>query len=88
MLVPMKAALQDVNENARKIINGSAQNLITLGKSIKQILDEYKAQGHEIIINWKEVESWAERPVENQLSEVYTRIYYFVQLLQLYMKGK
>ena len=87
-LVSLKAALQEVNADAKKIINTSAQNLISLGKAIKQMLEEYKANGQEIIINWKEVESWAETPIEEQLAEVYTQIYYLVQLLQLYMKEK
>lgn len=87
-LVTLKNVLNDVNNEAKDIINSSAQNLIILGKSIKQLLDEYKAEGQEIIINWKEVEGWAENPIGEQMSEVYTQIYYLVQLLQLYMKDK
>lgn len=87
-LVTLKKVLIEVNNEAKVIINSSAQNLIILGKSIKQLLDEYKAEGQEIIINWKEIEGWAETPVEEQMSEVYTQIYYLVQLLQLYMKDK
>ncbi len=87
-LVNLKAVLQEVNNEAKKIINTSAQNLISLGKSIKQLLEEYKAGGQEIIINWKEIEGWAETPVDEQMAEVYTQIYYLVQLLQLYSKDK
>jgi len=87
-LMSLKTTLQEVNTNAKKIINTSAQNLIILGKSIKQLLQEHKSEGSEIIINWKEVESWADPPVEEQMAEVYTQIYYLVQLLQLYMKDK
>ena len=84
----MKNVLVEVNDEAKKIINSSAQNLIVLGKSIKQLLEEYKSEGQDIIINWKEIEGWAENPVSEQMSEVYTQIYYLVQLLQLYMKDK
>ena len=87
-LVTLKKVLVEVNNEAKSIINSSAQNLIILGKSIKQLLDEYKAEGQEIIINWKEIEGWAETPIDEQMSEVYTQIYYLVQLLQLYMKDK
>ena len=87
-LVTLKKVLVEVNNEAKSIINSSAQNLIILGKSIKQLLDEYKAEGQEIIINWKEIEGWAEIPIDEQMSEVYTQIYYLVQLLQLYMKDK
>lgn len=82
----LKTVLQEVNADGKKIINASAQNLIVLGKSIKQLLEEYKAEGQEIIINWNEIESWAETPIDEQLTDVYTRIYYLIQLLQLYMK--
>ncbi len=84
----LKNVLVEVNDEAKKIINASAQNLIVLGKNIKQLLEEYKSGGQDIIINWKEIEDWAENPVAEQMSEVYTQIYYLVQLLQLYMKDK
>ncbi len=85
-LATLKKVLQEVNTEARRLINASAQNLIVLGKSIKQLLAEQKAEGDEIIINWKEIEGWAETPIEEQMADAYTRIYYLIQLLQLYMK--
>jgi len=84
----LKNVLVEINNDAKKIINSSAQNLIVLGKNIKMLLEEFKAEGQEIIINWKEVESWADPPIDEQMSEVYTQIYYLVQLLQLCMKDK
>ncbi|MCG8451950.1 MAG: DUF5312 domain-containing protein [Spirochaetales bacterium] len=85
-LINMKAILQDLNNEAKSIINSSAQNMIILGKNIKQLINEYRAGSSEIIINWKEVESWADPPVDAQLVEAYTRIYHMVQLLQLCLK--
>jgi hypothetical protein len=84
----LKNVLIEINDKAKKIINSSAQNLIVLGKNIKMLLEESKAEGQEIIINWKEVESWADPPVVEQMTEVYTQIYYMVQLLQLSMKDR
>ncbi|RKX99022.1 MAG: hypothetical protein DRZ90_00695 [Spirochaetes bacterium] len=88
VLGSLKNVLAEVNDNAKKIINSSAQNLIVLGKNLKILLEEYKAENMEIIINWKEIESWADPPVEEQMAEVYGQIYYLVQLLQLCMKDK
>ena len=82
----LKGVLKEINAQAKKIVNESARNLIALGKSVKQLLDECTAQGQEIIINWKEVEGAAETPLADQMKDVYTRIYYLVQLLQLHMK--
>jgi len=84
----LKNVLVEVNGESKKIINASAQNLIVLGKNLKMLLEEFNAEGQEIIINWKEVESWADPPIAEQMSEVYTQIYYMVQLLQLCMKDK
>lgn len=88
ILGSLKNVLAEVNDNAKKIINSSAQNLIVLGKNIKMLLEEYKAEGQEIIINWNEVEDWADPPIDEQMSEVYTQIYYLVQLMQLCLKDK
>ena len=82
----LKTLLRELNAEAKKLINESARNLILLGKSVKQLLGEYNAQGHEIIINWKEIEAATETPLSDRMQEVYTRIYYLVQLLQLHMK--
>ena len=82
----LKDVLREINAQAKKIINESARNLIVFGKSVKQLLDECTAQGQEIITNWKEVEKVAETPPAEQMKNVYAHIYYFIQLLRLYMK--
>ena len=85
-LINLRTILESVNGDAKKIINASAQNFIQLGKNIRMLMDEYKNNGQEIIINWKEVDSWADPPVYDQMNEIYTKFYYLIQLLQLVMK--
>ena len=81
-----RLVLKEVNDSAAGMINESAQNLIAMGKSLKTILEDYKQEHHELIMNWKEVEGAYEKPVDQYISEVYKKIYYFIQLLQMYMK--
>ncbi|MCF7928813.1 MAG: DUF5312 domain-containing protein [Spirochaetales bacterium] len=81
-----RLVLKEVNDSAAGMINESAQNLITMGKSLKTVLEDYKQEHHELIMNWKEVEGAYEKPVDQYISEVYKKIYYFIQLLQMYMK--
>ena len=84
----LKDALDDVNGKARKIINNSAQSLISLGKYIKNLISEHKEAKSQIIINWKELESVTGNSIDEQLAEVYKKIYYFIQLLQFFVKNK
>ncbi len=85
-LVNLRAILDNLNEEAKKIINASAQSLIVRGKNIKMLQDEYGAGSSDVILNWKEIESWAETPLADQMRDVYNSIFYMVQLLQIYMK--
>jgi hypothetical protein len=39
-------------------------------------------------MNWKELEGFTEEPLKDRMVAIYQRIYYFIQLLQIYMKSK
>jgi hypothetical protein len=81
-------AVGDVNDKALRIINHSAQSLISLGKYIKNLITDHKAMKSQLIINWKELESVTNNSIDEQMEEVYRKIYYFIQLLQYYVKPK
>ncbi|MFA6508480.1 MAG: DUF5312 family protein [Treponemataceae bacterium] len=82
----LRVTLKSVNEDAQRMINSSAQALITIGKNLKNVLEDYQRTPHELIINWKEIEFASERPIADRVTEVYKRIYYFVQLMQFFAK--
>ena len=84
----LKDELDQVNETAKAMINSSAQNLITIAKILKSLLEDYDSKTSEMVMNWKELESFTEEPLKNQMVAIYQRIYYFIQLLQIYMKSK
>ena len=68
------------------IERGSAQYLVSLAKYQKALLDDHKAKPSELILNWKEIENASDRGIDNSLSSIYRKIYYFSQLIQNYLK--
>lgn len=87
-VVILRKLLKDVNDEALRMIHESANNLIMMGKGIKIVLEDYNKKHHELILNWKEVEGAFEGDVKTTLTELYKKIYYFIQLLQFYVKKK
>jgi hypothetical protein len=83
----LKSLFREVNDQALKLVNETSIMLISFGKSIKMVLDDINKKDHEIIINWKELESLSEEPLANRIAEVYKKFYYFIQLMQVFMKA-
>lgn len=83
----LKQVLNEINDQALKLVNESAVLLINFGKSLKMILEDYDRKDHEIIINWKELEALSEQPLKARISEVYKKFYYFIQLIQIFLKA-
>ncbi|MBF9015449.1 MULTISPECIES: DUF5312 family protein [unclassified Oceanispirochaeta] len=82
----MRNVLNNVNSEGLTIINESVQNLFAIGKNLKRCIDDYKAPKHELVVNWKEIEMMSELPIIEEMSEIYKKIYYFLQLMQYYLK--
>ena len=85
-MVSLRKVLKEINDEALSIIQITAQNLITIGKSLKQVLDDYEKRPHELLTNWKEIEQHADKDIHAGITDIYKRIYYFIQLLQYYVK--
>ncbi len=83
----LRTILDDVNATARNILNKSANGLIIIGKNLKNSLNDYKKNSGELLVNWKELESYADFDIEKELSKHYKQIYYLIQLLQNYVKN-
>jgi hypothetical protein len=82
----LREQLKKVNEEAFSMIQGAAQNLITVGKTLKVVIEDYDRKPRELILNWKEIEISTDNQIRSKLTEVYKKIYYFIQLLQFYAK--
>ena len=75
----------DANEQAKSFIVDSTRNLITVGKTVKSLLEDETKKSPEMIINWKEIEHYADHPPKDLGIEVYKKIYLFVTLMQTSM---
>lgn len=82
----VQTMVKEINDNAIQIINEAASNLISFGKNLKSLIEDSDRKDHELIINWKELESMSETPVKTRMSDAYKKIYYFIQLMQMFVK--
>lgn len=78
--------VSDANEQARGYIIQSTQCLITIGKVVKQLIEDYALPKPVIVQNWKELEKFIEEPMKDFSVNIYKKIYLFVQLMQGYLK--
>ncbi|HUX20793.1 MAG TPA: hypothetical protein VMW69_06110, partial [Spirochaetia bacterium] len=62
------------------------RSLVVMGKSLKIVLDDFDKKNRELIINWKEIETVSGGTTRAKIVEVYKKIYYFIQLIQLFVK--
>lgn len=83
----LRQILNEVNEVANRLINDGAQNLILFGKYLRSAIEDVDKKDHEIIINWKELEAISDIPLRVRMSEIYKKLYYFIQLLQVYSRN-
>ena len=77
--------VSDANDIARDYIIQSTQNLITIGKTVKQLLEDYTSPKPVIVRNWRELEKYLETPIKQFSVDIYKKIYLFVQLMQTYI---
>jgi Family of unknown function (DUF5312) len=82
----LREQLKKMNDEALQMIQVSAQNLIVVGKSLKVVIEDYDHKPHELILNWKEIDTASDNQIRSRLADVYKRIYYFIQLLQFFAK--
>ena len=77
--------ISDSNEQARGFLVTASQDLITIGKTLKQLIEDYSKQKPEIVHNWRELERFIDHPMKEFSIGIYKKIYLFVQLMQQYL---
>lgn len=78
--------ISDSNEQAKKFLIESTQNLIQIGKTLKQLIEDYLKSKPVLVQNWKELERFIDHPMKEFSVNIYKKIYLFVQLMQQYLK--
>jgi hypothetical protein len=77
--------MNKVNETARSLVLRSGQNCVTIGKMLKQVVDDVSRGKPQLIINWAEITGRSQRALKDQLAAHYKKLYYFVQLMKLFV---
>lgn len=77
--------ISDANDAAKGFIITSTQNFVTIGKTIKQLIEDYSLSKPVLVQNWKELEKYIEQPMKDFSVGIYKKIYLFVQLMQQYL---
>ena len=77
--------VSDANETARGYIIQGTQALIIIGKTVKQLLEDYVLAKPILVQNWKELEKYIDAPMKEYSVDIYKKIYLFVQLMQTYI---
>ena len=81
----INTVLGDANGEAARLIKTAAQNYIAYDRNLKMALEDFVKVPHsELIINWKELDHFAEGKLKQMCVDAYKRIYVFVNLLQSY----
>ncbi len=81
----------DMNDSARNFIMDASKNIIIIGKTLKNLIEDEGKQHPELIVNWKELEHFAENS-DVQLREfgttLYKKIYLFTCLMQTFASAE
>ena len=85
---PLNDLLQQINTEVLRLVNEAAQNLIIIGKNLKNLITDFDRKEHQMVINWRELDGEIEDSLRERMSTMYRQLYYLVQLLQVYAGKK
>jgi hypothetical protein len=71
------------NEEALEIINEAAQDMIVIGKHLKNLIEDVQKKHPELLVNWRELNLASKEPIAQRMVANFKRINYFVQLMRL-----
>ena len=71
------------NDQAVEIIKDAAQALITIGKHMKNLIEDVQKKHPELLVNWREVNLASKEPLTQRMISDFKKINYFIQLMHL-----
>jgi len=80
--------VNDANEQAKSFMLTCTHDFVTIGKTMKQLIEDYARPKHVIVQNWKELEKFIETPMKDFSVGIYKKLYLFVQLMQTYLSNE
>ena len=82
----IRSVLKDTNEKALFLITSGAQNLVIFARTVKALLEDREKAQPQMLINWKELDRFVDKPIRDTGIEIYKMIHQFIQLIQLYIQ--
>jgi len=82
----IKMQLKDINASARHLIFEAATHLVVIGKHLKMAIDDHAKPKHELMLNWKALETSTDKELKEWMTATYKQLYAFVQLMQFFVK--
>ena len=83
-LVQLRAALQQVNDEARTMIGDSVQHFVSVARVLKLAHEDIGKPNPAFLVNWKELKPSSDKELRVVIAAAYKKIYNFVQLMQMY----
>ncbi len=78
----IRTTLKDTNAVAREYLVNTTKAMINFAKILKSVIEDHQKAKGEIVMNWKELDRFADHPIDQLGVEVYKKMYLFVQLMQ------
>ena len=84
----IRTILKDTNSAARDILVSGTPGIIAFARNLKAVLEDYAKPHPELVINWKELEHFADYDIKNQAVAIYKKLHLFVTLMQSLLANK
>jgi hypothetical protein len=79
----INSIVSKVNDEALDIINDTAQDLIIVGKHLKNLIEDVAKKHPELLVNWREINLASKEPIHQRMIGSFKKLNYFVQLQHL-----
>lgn len=81
----LRSILKDTNDKAIFLVTSGAQNLVIFARTVKSLLEDREKPQPQMLINWKELDRFVDKPIRETGIEIYKMIHQFIMLIQLYL---
>ena len=82
----IRTQLGDVNEKAITILTMGSQQLVAFARELKNLIEDKEKTKPQLLINWKELEHYSEKPIRDMGVNIYKMLYQFITLMQIFLK--
>ena len=81
----IKTVLGDLNDEAGNLILEASKSFVVYARNLKMVIEDFaKAPHSAVIVNWKELDHFAEGKFRDMAVSAYKKLYNFVNLMQCY----